>query len=123
MDFELQLSIYANINSLSLFSTKPDEAQDGTHLYYWEMGLNTWNRVLATLEAKISLQEVANLLVHFEMQLSIYANINSLSLFSTKSDEAQDGTHPYYWEMGLNTWNRVLATLEAKISLQEVASL
>ena len=38
---ELQLSIYANSNSLVLISTKLEESHGSPHLYYWERGLNT----------------------------------------------------------------------------------
>ena len=41
VQFELQLFIYANSNSLALLSTKSDEAHDIPHLYYRDMGLST----------------------------------------------------------------------------------
>ena len=41
VQFELQLFIYANNNSLALFSTKSDEAHENPHLYYRKMGLST----------------------------------------------------------------------------------
>ena len=41
VQFELQLFIYANSNSLALLSTKSDEAHDKPHLYYRETGLST----------------------------------------------------------------------------------